>query len=169
MVAFIFIDCQKSIFMKGQMVFEFIIAGLFFFGIIIYSINYLTVNVEDFKGDFYQNLIQTKAIQISEIIMSESSSMGVVSDYEFNTTKIDDFNSTYCRIDSYYRTVKDFQLYEKTTYGTYPLNVNIVMMNSTDNVMMDCGAMIPSNVKKVEISRFGLYNGDIARMGIVVW
>ncbi|MCK5016115.1 MAG: hypothetical protein KAS32_03505, partial [Candidatus Peribacteraceae bacterium] len=63
--------------MKGQMVFEFIIAGLFFFAIIVYSMNYLSVNVNNFKGDFHQNLIQSKAIQISEIIMSESSSIGI--------------------------------------------------------------------------------------------
>ena len=86
-----------------------------------------------------------------------------------NITKIDNFNSTYCRPDSYDNIVKDFQLYEKTTYGVYPLNINIVMMDSTDDVMMDCGAMIPTRVKKVEISRFGLYNGDIVRIGIVVW
>ena len=35
--------------MKGQFVFEFLIAGLIFFVIVVYSINYLNVSVSDFK------------------------------------------------------------------------------------------------------------------------
>ena len=52
--------------MKGQFVFEFLVAGLIFFLIILYSINYLNVNVSDFKDDFYRSRLQGKAIQISD-------------------------------------------------------------------------------------------------------
>ena len=55
--------------MKGQLIFEFIVAALFFFFIMIYVINYLNTNVDTFATASYQGSLQANANRIAELLV----------------------------------------------------------------------------------------------------
>ncbi len=54
--------------MKGKMVFEFTVAALLFFSIMLFIITYLNQNVRSFSSDAYREVLQSKAFQISEML-----------------------------------------------------------------------------------------------------
>jgi len=158
--------------MKGQLVFEFIIAGLIFFAIILYTINYLNINVADFRAKFLQNRLQSKAVQVSEILMAGESNLSIADDFEFNLSKIQRFNNTYCNeLDPQNITIfsKDFYLYEESDFGIYTNNANIELFVG-DTPLLGCGTKkIPIGITKAEIGRVGIFQGEIAKLRVVVW
>lgn len=158
----------ERIFMKGQFVFEFLIAGIIFFVVVIYSINYLNVNVADFKSKFHQSALQNKAIQVSEVLMKGYSHLSVADDFEFSLQKIGEFNQTYCPPEGdYSRLVGELHLYEKTSYGEFPGDIKIEISNSTD-LFMSCGPRVPGS-PRADMERLGMLNGGIVRMRVIVW
>ena len=163
----------KTIIMRGQFVFEFLIAGLIFFTIVVYTISYLNVNVSDFKSKFYHNRLQSKAIQISEVLMGGGSYLSIADSSEFNLTKIQEFNITYCNlseISTYQNLVNDLHLKEKTVYGVFSDNIKIYLyLLSPIEILLDCGPMIPRNITKAEVGRVGVFNGEMAKLEVVVW
>ena len=158
--------------MKGQLILEFVIAGFIFFAIVIYTINYLNVNVSDFNGKFYQNYLQTKALQISEILMDDASSLGLMNGGEFDMTKIQNFNSSYCNPGGVYKNLAEkLNLYQKTIYGTLPNDVRLEMNTTAGAMLLDCGPRMPRNITRAEIGRLGILQGggEIASLRIIVW
>jgi hypothetical protein len=154
--------------MKGQLVFEFLVAGMIFFGIVVYTINYMNVNVSDFRLKSYQNRLQSKAVQISEVMMG-SGPMSVADGNVFNITKIDAFNETYCKnITGYQQLVRDLHLYEKSSFGIMPGNVKIEL-SSQGSVLLECGLVTPRNVTRAEMGRLGLLQGEMATLRLIVW
>jgi hypothetical protein len=154
--------------MKGQLIFEFIVAGLIFFAIVLYSINFLNTSVADFSGKFYQSRLQSKAAQIAEILVSGESGLSVADDLVFNVTKIQLFNSTRCGDTQYRDLVRDFYLYEKTDTGMLPENAKITLATE-DGTLLDCGPKISRNVAKADVERIGLFQGKIAKLRVTVW
>ncbi len=51
------------------MIFEFLIAAMVFFSIIFYILNYLSTSVATFSSDAYSDVLQSKAMQISELLV----------------------------------------------------------------------------------------------------
>jgi hypothetical protein len=156
--------------MKGQLIFEFIVAGLIFFAIVLYTINYLNVNMSDFSGKFYQNRLQSKAIQIAEILVSGESRLSIADDLKFNLSKIQEFNNTYCPPQgNYTKLALDLYLYEKTDFGIFPNNAKIGLLTEDGSLLLDCGPRIPRNMAKGDIERIGLFQGKFARLMVTVW
>lgn len=159
--------------MKGQMVFEFIIAGLIFFIIMLYTINYLNFNVSDYRSKFYQSRMQNKAVQVSEILMASHSNLSIADGNGFNKTKIISFNSTYCGFSDYKKLADDFFMYENLNYVVMPNNIRIELTIPSSGVtILDCGpANIPRtiNATKAEIGRVGIYDGQTAKLSVIVW
>jgi len=152
------------------MVFEFIIAGLIFFTIIIYSINYLNFNVSDFKNKFYQNRLQSKAFQVSEILMAGRTNLSLTDGERFNASKIYFFNSTYCGDANYKKLAEAFYMYETASFGTLPNDIKIELsVPSSGFLLLDCGPRMPRNTTKAEVGRMGLYEGNVARLSVTVW
>ena len=155
--------------MKGQFIFEFLVAGLIFFAIIVYTINYLSVNVSVFKTDFHQNRLQTKAFQISEILMEETPLLGLTQNGVFSQEIINNFNNRYCDAPGSYKTLtEDLHLYEKTYFGVFTDNIKIDLFTGTQN-FIDCGPVILRNVTKAEMARIGVLGGETASLRVVVW
>lgn len=57
--------------MKGQMIFEFVIAAVLFFGIIVYAINILNVESSIYSSDYIIAELENKAMQVSELLMHD--------------------------------------------------------------------------------------------------
>lgn len=162
--------------MKGQLVLEFIIAGLIFFAIIVYTINYLNVNVSDFRVKAHQNRLQTKALQVSEILMGNGP-MGLADGFVLNETKLRAFNNSYCKDNAaYMRLVEDLYLYEKNSFGIFPDDIKLEILNN-DGVFFECGPLtaggvikqVPRNITKAEAGRLGVLAGETARLEVVIW
>jgi hypothetical protein len=156
--------------MKGQLIFEFIVAGLIFFAIVLYSINFLNANMSDFREKFYQNKLQGKAFQVSEILIAGESGLGIADGGIFNQSKIAVFNATFCGDSNYKALAEAFYMYETTNFGILPNNLRIdLSVPATGVVLLDCGPRIPRGNAKAEIGRVGLYQGNIAKLGVTVW
>jgi len=159
--------------MKGQFVFEFLLAGVIFFAIVLYAMNYLNVNVSDFKVRFYSDKLQSKALQISEVLGNEKSSLGLVERPSlFNRSRIDNFNATYCSDQNgYMRLREDFDLMEKGEYGERAHNVNITLTTESGLILLQCGYTIPTGTERAETERFGVFNenGELVKLRIIVW
>ncbi|MEE9323326.1 MAG: hypothetical protein V3U72_02150 [Candidatus Aenigmarchaeota archaeon] len=155
--------------MKGQFIFEFLIAGLIFFTIVLYTISYLNMNVSDFRGKFYQSRLQSKAVQISKVLMSGESPLGLVDDSEFSQVKIQNFNNTYCTLGEKYKNLVDYlYLYEKTVHGFFPNDIKI-HLSKPGETLLDCGPMIPMGITKGDVGRVGIFEGETVKLNIVVW
>lgn len=155
--------------MKGQLIFEFLIAGLIFFAVIIYTINYLNVSTSEFKEKFSQSRLQSKAVQIAEILMDSESGLSMADDLKFNLSKIQEFNNTYCPPQgNYTKLALDLYLYEKNEFGLFANNAKIELFKN-DAIVLDCGPAIPRGLTKAEMVRVGLLQGEIAKLRVVVW
>ncbi len=158
---------------KGQFVFEFLIAGVIFFAVVLYAMNYLSANVSDFRGKFYMDKLQSKALQISSILLNEKSPMGVVeSPHVFNMSKIDGFDTKYCGATGDYTLLrKNLDLIEKTDYGERVHNINITLTKASGVPLLSCGYTVPGGARKAEMQRFGILNEDrgLVILKMVVW
>ena len=59
---------RRRRFMKGQAVFEFVVATLFFLGIVMYTINSLNTSVGTYSGEHRENVLEINAWRVSEIL-----------------------------------------------------------------------------------------------------
>jgi len=158
--------------MKGQFVFEFLIAGLIFFAVVLYAMNYMNTNVSEYRGGFYTDKLQSKALQISEILGNEKSSLSLVeSPFLFNVSKIEKFNATYCDYDGYTELRSAFELVEKTDYGERIHNLNITLLGESGESLLQCGHTISVGIEKAEIERFGVLNENdkLVTLRVTVW
>ncbi|MBN2043226.1 MAG: hypothetical protein JW754_05490 [Candidatus Aenigmarchaeota archaeon] len=165
--------------MKGQFIFEFIVAALMFFMIILFAINYLNINVSDFEGRFYKDEIQSKALWVSEVLTSPTSNITLVDEWPyFNSTKISLFNDTYCGSKVSFDGLKKRLNMERTDdLGKRLLSMRIVMAtNATDlsdwrNKIIDCGQKEDELWWESEVQRIGIMDGpggEIVTMKVFV-
>ena len=160
-------------FMKGQMVFEFLIAGVVFFAIVLYSLNFLNVQVSGFSSESKNSFMQAKTIRISGMLMEGGEKIGIADGNEFNMTKIETFNATYCDPDvpdSYGHLIKDLYIYERGMYGKSAKNIKIILNTVAGETVLDCGMEIPAGeVDRTDIVRFGVLEGETAELRVVLW
>ncbi len=155
--------------MKGQFIFEFIVAALMFFMIILFAINYLNINVSDFEGRFYKDEIQSKALWVSEVLTNPSSNITLVDEWPyFNSTKISDFNDTYCVSNGNPDKVKFDTLKRRLNIernddlGKRLLSMRIIIVtNATDfsDPKIDCGQKENEFWWESEVQRIGMMDG----------
>jgi hypothetical protein len=89
---------------KGQMIFEFMVAAVLFFGIVLYIMSYLNASMATFSDDLYINSLHSKALSASELlVVSEGNwsgstpiSIGLASGYPvLDSTKMQ-YLQSYC-------------------------------------------------------------------------
>jgi hypothetical protein len=158
--------------MKGQLVFEFIIATMFFLAIVIYTISYMNGTVFDYSAEHTTSVYETRAWQASEVLVRSPgvwtggvpSSIGFAASWPvLDETKIADLN-TWCTgneeavyrlldVDPVYHGLK-IEVYEDLPGGEFQL--------------LDCGRK-PDIVTKAGVTRFAV--GDAGRniLRLVVW
>jgi len=161
--------------MKGQLVFEFVIAIFILFGIIIYAIDYLSTNMNTYHARFLSNFLESRAIQISEVLLNDPVN-GIVSEWPLlDKTKMQDFNHT-CYY-NYLDVLYNFSMIEDLPYTQlYHMHVQV---NSTDGYeYVVCGRTPPENItiwhhiaSRATVTRFGFVPADnkIATIEVVVW
>jgi len=166
--------------MKGQMIFEFIIAAVMFFSIVFYVLNYLNVEVGGYSSDYFVNELENKAVQISELLMhnpgiwytddNTADVIGLSGRYPvINVTKAAMLD-TYCN-SNYGDFLDKLDMGLSTPYGGKLMNTMIILnkTNVEDNPLIEC-RYEPENVTFVRVERFGITEeGDVVKLTIGVW
>ncbi|HDD72648.1 MAG TPA: hypothetical protein ENG00_00990 [Candidatus Aenigmarchaeota archaeon] len=158
--------------MKAQAVFEFMVAAMFFFAIVFYTLNYINETVWIFRNDNYANTLETKAAQIAEILVMspgvwDSSgnpvAVGLAKKWPvLNTTKIKWLNNT-CKND-YTGLLRKLEV--------NPLRHSLhIKINEIGNPapLVDCGN-ISHGVMAVNHQRITLSeSGNLLKINVWVW
>ncbi len=152
------------------MIFEFVIAGVVFFAVMLFMINFMTSNVNDFRTKFRLNKLNSKAIETSEILLTNfPSNLSLVTEWpRLDTNKVNNFNSVYCSNPSGYEKLReDLNLMNTTQYdlGNY---INITIRTLSGTLILNCGKPIPKSLSKATVERVVL-GSNVAKMRVTVW
>lgn len=150
--------------MKGQMVYEFVIASLFFFGIMLYTINFLNMNVSAFSETHDDDIYKSRAWQISEVVLrdrgewsgSVPGKIGLAQNWPvLNESNLNDFH-TWCQ-------GREEEMYSLLDADPHYNGFNIEVFNQTaagEDLIVSCGKN-PDIVKKADVLRIAV--GDKTR------
>lgn len=155
---------------KGQAVFEFLIAAMFFFYIVFYVINHLNTTAIVFSNDFYMNSLEHRAFQISEILLHQEGkwngsfpeAIGLSAGWPvLNETKIQYFQA-YCGDNR-------SDMLKKLDIDISDGHEVMIEITNTSGTVMKCHRL-PEGVINTNIRRFALsQSGEILTMSIWVW
>lgn len=155
--------------MKGQLVFEFIIAAFILFGIILFVINSLAANMNVYHSNFLSNFLESRAMQIGEILMNDPKN-GLVDEWPvLNEAKMSSFNSS-CN-SNYIQMLMNFSMIEALPYPS--LHHMHVLVNATDGQeFVNCGRVPPTNITTATVTRFGVVPSPTDKIAVIeirVW
>ncbi len=159
--------------MKGQLVFEFMIAVVIFFGLIFYVLNYLNGTVAGYSADYSAESMESRASQIGEMLVMNRGVWvsgnplvtGIAENWPvLNSTKISWLNSS-CN----------------TGYEAFAAKLDVppgkrlkltVINENSGSKMADCkwGQAVSGNVTKAETTRYAvLTTGDVVSVYVCIW
>jgi hypothetical protein len=163
--------------LKGQAVFEFVIATLFFLAIIIYTINYLNSTVFLFSGEYRTNSLESRAWQVSEILVRSPgqwsglspnmvpSEMGLAEDWPLlSEDKIESLDN-WCQAN-----MDEMMLLLDVDprYHGIRLEVNKTL-DVGEMTILECGSP-PRGIQSAKVTRFGIGDGVNRRLlKVRVW
>ncbi|MCX6814126.1 MAG: hypothetical protein NTY20_00525 [Candidatus Aenigmarchaeota archaeon] len=162
-------NCRKV--KKAQLVFEFIVAVLIFFGIVFYAINYLSWTVAGYSSDFSVENMESEASQIGELLVLNKGNwsggtpitVGLAQEWPvLNSTKITWLNSS-CN-NNYDGFVKKLDVQPR-------YRMKITVRNET-SFLADCrwGQPISGNVTRADVRRYALSeSGNVLTVYVVIW
>lgn len=153
--------------MKGQLIFEFVTAVIFFLGMVFYVINYMGTEASGISTNFQNHLMENMAVRVSEMIVrgegvwsgGNPKVIGLAKEWPvLDKTKISNLN-TYCK--------NNYQeLLEKLEVKPYRVRIEI---NDSNGYVLECGKII-KNATRVGITRFAVSeDNDILRVGVWIW
>jgi hypothetical protein len=168
--------------MKGQMVFEFIVAAVIFIGVVLYVVLLLNSTISSYTGDYSKNALNEKALRISEILVhsqgvwepvaGSSPTMyrpiqaGIASDWPvLNDTEIR-YLASYCTVDYGKSGLVDL-------FGiggeTLAEGVGIKISNSTNGSILDCstGTVVLEHAYAERIAYTP--ESKMVKVGVTVW
>lgn len=157
---------------KGQLVFEFVIAAIFFFYIVFYVINYLNTAAGVFSNDFYVNSLEFKALETSELLLHNKGTwngnvpetLGLAVEWPvINSTKIG-YLDGYCASNQNYQTIlRKLDINYSRGHGM------LMYINTSSTNLMECG-LLPEGFVNANIERFALSDQDeLLTMSIWIW
>jgi len=160
--------------MKGQLVFEFIVAVLIFFGIVFYAINYLSWTVSGYSSGFSVDNMESEALRIGELLVLNSGNwsggnpitVGLAEDWPvLNSTKISWLNTSCNALPSGYAKITE-------SLDVHPrYRMKIIIRNET-SFLVDCGLGVPisGNSTKAETKRYALSeSGSVLSVFVTIW
>ena len=149
---------------KAQVVFEFIIASVFFLGLVFYVLSYIDVNALAFGNDAAQNDLESKAFRIAETLVSPSGLQA--SRFPLlDAAKLAQLQDDCPPGDS--SLLPRFDLVSRR-FGSYHLQ--ILAFVGTERIL-NCGQEAPPGVKSATARRAGLLTntGVVTVLAVTVW
>ena len=151
------------------MVFEFMVATVFFLAIIMYVINHLNMTVSVYGNEYRTNSLETRAMEMSEILVKSPGvwdgqvplSPGLALEWPvLNQTKIGWMDS-YCNTN--YKELSDSMNMDRNVRGFQ------IRISEGGVTLMDCGQLargiINAVVERVALSE----SGNLLRVNVWTW
>lgn len=144
------------------MTIEFIIAAVIFFSILLYVIIHMNSGLSEYREDFYVNEIQSKAVQISDLLV-HNEGIGISGGYPvISGSRISSLDAV-CRNDySYAGLLETLDL----KHRRIKIQVN---ESGTGIVLLDCGPDMPEKATNAGMTRFGLLDTTNEAVIISLW
>ena len=153
--------------MKGQLVFEFVIAALILFFVVIYTINYVSDSMNLYHASFVSNYFESRSIQVSDVLLNDPVN-GIVREWPLLSMGKMSGLENLCDND-YYLVLERFDLDRKASYDR-PLHLYVSVDSINGTNYMVCGSVPPPRTEKATTTRFGLLpSSDIARVEVTIW
>jgi hypothetical protein len=164
--------------LKGQLVFEFVIATLFFLAITMHTLNLLSYSVGSYSSDYRTNSMESRAWQVSEILVRKPgswsggdpnmvpSSMGLASQWpELSMGKIRSLDN-YCGNPSNWNRAMRL-LNVGLPYEGISISIDEVV-GGVDVNRLDCGT---TQSASAIITRYGISDesGGILKVSVTYW
>ncbi len=147
---------------KAQVVFEFIIASVFFLGLVFYVLSYIDVNALAFGNDAAQNDLESKAFRIAETLVSglQASRFPLL-----DAEKLAQLQNECPPGDT--SLLPRFDLISRR-FGSYHLQITAFV--GTERIL-NCGQEAPPGVKSATVRRAGLLTttGFVTVLAVTVW
>jgi len=168
--------------LKAQLIFEFLIAVLIFFGILFYTVNYLSWTVSGYSADFSSQSMESEVSQVAELLVLNKGSWtgvwpnvipvspGLAQEWPvLNDSKIRWLNSSCNTLPSGYEDLlKKLDLSPK-----HRVKIRITeTMPAGTSVRADCRWEVPiaNTAASVETRRYALSeSGNILTVGVIIW
>ncbi len=148
--------------MKGQMVFEFVVASLILFSIIIYTISFLSNDFNMRRNSFISDRLESNALRVSNILLG-SQENGLIGEWP----RLDP-NKLIASCGDYRSMQKSLGLKEEEPYVKY-MNFNVTVEDSS-GVRRTCGRDPPESTGSGHVTRYALAPSDeIAKIDVTVW
>ena len=154
---------------KGQLVFEFVIAALFFFITIVYVMNLISGSVGSSRESFFSQYLESKAAMATEVLLN-SHENGIVREWPvLDTGRMNSLNMLCSTPDGYIQVLDRLELIESASVaGNRNLALNVRDVDGVEYV--DCGRRPVEGFPQATITRFGLLpSGKTAVIEAIVW
>lgn len=165
--------CNIFIVMKGQLIFQFMIAVVIFFGVMFYVLNYLNGTVAGFSADFSSESMESRASQIGEMLVMNKGKwvsgnpdvVGLAEEWPvLNSTKIAWLNSS-CN--------SGYEAFAAKLAVPPGKRLKITVINETSKAKMaECkwGQTVSGNATKAETTRYAVLNtSDVVSVYVCIW
>lgn len=147
--------------MRGMFIFQFVIAGMLFFSLLLILISTTRGDVLKFQNNAEYESMARKAIIASDILMKEK----LIKKYPFfDEKKIEDFFSN-CN-DLFLTEL--FNLNEERMGSITHWKMNIEL-EVDEEKKWTCGRTVPAKINKYSINRIGILDEKIAKLTVTVW
>ena len=152
--------------MKGQIVFEFVIASLILFSIVFYTIGYVSSSFDFYHFNYISDKMESSALRISGLLLNDPE-IGIVGEWPMlSLSKMEDFDDD---CSDYPGLLEKLGLKEKSPYIRFR-QMNITVTDTDGLNYISCGRTPRDDVGKATVTRFALApSGKIARIEISVW
>lgn len=156
--------------MKGQLVFEFIIAAVVFIGIIVFVLNLLNSNVALFTEDYFSQALESKAVAASEAVLKTNGTVGLAKEWPVLSDQALSGFAANCTTD-WSEMLKQLDLDAKPSFGTYDMRLEVRTLPA-QTLLLECapGSQVPSGVPVATVKRYALTEaGGSVRATFWVW
>ena len=146
------------------MTFEFIVAAIVFFSLILYIMVFLNSTLSEYREEFYVNDLQSRVMKISDLLL-HNKDVGISGGYPvINTALVDSLQQT---CDNNYPS-----LLRALDITDHRIRIQINKSRSGD-IILDCPSVIsiPGSATKVGVTRFGVLNttNEMVIINLLMW
>lgn len=156
--------------MKGQAVFEFIVAAVLFFALVFYVLNFMNMTVSGYSRDARLSQLESRALAVSDYLVHVNlTKEWPVLSYE----KMAQFDSTCNDEDKYVKMLEKYDMYTSSIPGTDIVIAGRMKVRAGEKgrKLIDCKqGTAPPEVQRAEAERYALSeNGSLVNISVVVW
>lgn len=160
--------------LSGQMIFEFIVAAVIFFGIVLYIISYLSTSMGLFSADFYTSSLQSKAVQVSEALAKNPPPVGLAKAWPvLGDAEMEELGSLCLNVNDYQGLVRRLGLFEEYGETTRYYNLKVDISKAGGEPLVKCINPALAEVmaaQRGDVRRYALSEAnEILVMDVVVW